>query len=180
MRKLDWSNIQASSDGGFEALPAGAYVAKITDAIDNEPRQYVEVIFDIAEGPKAGYYSDEFGKSHPYTHHFFMSYKQTALGMLKGRLEAIQKSNPGFDPFAAWDAGRLDIFKNRLVGINLQEEEYERRDGSIGTRLSVCQIVDAQQVREGKVKARPKKELQGKPAPTISTGGASDFDIPFD
>jgi hypothetical protein len=183
VRKLNWNSIQSSSDGGFEALPAGAYVAKIVDMVDNEQREYVEVVYDIAEGPKAGYYSDDWGKQHPYAHHFFMSYKQTALGMLKGRLEAIQKSNPGFDPFAAWDAGRLDIFHNRLVGINLQDEEYEKRDGEIGTRLNVCQVVDAQMVRDGKVKVREKKTMGGKmpssdnASPSISK--AADVDVPF-
>lgn len=182
MRSLNWNNIQASSDSGFEPLPAGPYVARIVEAIDNEPREYVEVVFDIAEGPKANYYSDEFGKSHPYTHHFFMSYKQTALGMLKGRLEAIQKSNPGFDPFAAWDSGRLDMFSNRLVGINLQEEEYYNRDNEVRTRLNVCQVVDAQMVRDGVIKARQKKELDYKPASGGLSSGASvvaDIDIPF-
>jgi hypothetical protein len=181
VKKLNWQNIQSSSDGGFEALPAGPYVAKIVDMVDKEDREYVEVVFDIAEGPKAGYYSDDWGKQHPYAHHFFMSYKQTALGMLKGRLEAIQKSNPGFDPFAAWDAGRLDMFVGRVVGINLQEEEYLNRDSEVRTRLNVCQVVQAQDVRDGKVKARPKKDLKNKPATsTNDTGVADDFDIPFD
>jgi len=182
MRSFNWNSITASSDGGFEALPAGPYVAKIVEVVDNEPREYVEVVFDIAEGPKAGYYSDDWGKAHPYSHHFFMSYKDTALGMLKGRLEAIQKSNPGFDPFAAWDAGRLDIFKGRLVGVNLQEEEYEKRDGGVGTRLNVCQVVDAQMVRDGKVKAREKKKLDGSPTTQqrgYASSNADGIDIPF-
>jgi hypothetical protein len=111
-----------------------------------------------------------------------MSYKDTALGMLKGRLEAIQKSNPGFDPFAAWDAGRLDMLKNRLVGINLQEEEYETRDGDVRTRLNVCQVVDAQKVRDGRVKVREKKLLNGGTARPTSQAKTYDdeIDIPFD
>ena len=188
MRSFNWNSIQSSSDGGFTPLPAGPYVARIVGMTDNESREYVEVVFDIAEGEHAGYYSDDWGKSHPYAHHFFMSYKDSALGMLKGRLEAIAKSNPGFDPFAAWDAGRLDIFANRLVGVNLQEEEYERNDGETGTRLNVCQVVDAQLVRDGKVKPRDKKPLGGgrvgggkvataSPSFAASAYGAS---IPFD
>lgn len=179
VRSLNWNTIQSSSEGGFEPLPAGGYVAKIIDMKDNENREYVEVVFDIAEGPKAGYYSDDFGKEHPYTHHFFLSYRDKALGMLKGRLEAIQRSNPGFDPFAAWDAGRLDMFVNRLVGINLQEEEYENRDGDIRTRLNVCQVIDAQTVRDGKVKVRQKKELAGKTPTSVAAAPADDFEIPF-
>ncbi len=182
MRSINWNNVQASSDGGgFAALPAGPYVARITSMEDNPAREYVEVVFDIAEGEHAGYYSDEWGKQHPYAHHFFMSYKESALGMLKGRLEAIASSNPGFDPFAAWDAGRVDMFTNRLVGINIQEEEYERKDGEVGTRLNVCQVVDAQRVRDGKVKPREKKALTKKPASSTQTTTAPAWngEIPF-
>lgn len=161
MRSVNWNNITASSDGGFTPLPAGPYVARLVELNDNESREYVEAVFDIAEGEHANYYSDDWGKSHPYAHHFFMSYKDSALGMLKGRLDAIAKSNPGFDPEAAWNAGRLDMFVGRLVGINLQEEVYERNDGEAGTRLNVCQVVNAQDVRDGKVKPRAKKELRG-------------------
>ena len=161
MRSVNWNNINATSDSGFTPLPASPYVARLVELKDNENKEYVEAIFDIAEGEHAGYYSDEWGKAHPYAHHFFMSYKDSALGMLKGRLDAIAKSNPGFDPEAAWNAGRLDMFVGRLVGINLQEEEYERGDGETGTRLNVCQVVNAQDVRDGKVKPRAKKELRG-------------------
>ena len=188
MRSVNWNNITASSDGGFTPLPAGPYVARIVGMTDNESREYVEVVFDIAEGEHAGYYSDDWGKSHPYAHHFFLSYKDSALGMLKGRLNAIAKSNPGFDPEAAWNAGRLDMFANRLVGINLQEEEYERNDGETGTRLNVCQVIDAQMVRDGKVKPRDKKPLGsgrvggGKVATSSPSFAASAMsaNIPFD
>ena len=183
MRSVNWNNITASSDGGFTPLPAGPYVARLTELTDNESREYVEVVFDIAEGEHAGYYSDDWGKSHPYAHHFFMSYKDSALGMLKGRLDALAKSNPGFDPEAAWNAGRLDMFVNRLVGINLQEEEYKRNDGETGTRLNVCQVVDAQLVRDGKVKPRAKKSLSGggsSPTTTKSDFVPYDGPIPFD
>lgn len=183
MRKVNWASVTASSDEGFEKLPAGPYVAVITDATDHEDKQYVEIVYDIAEGEHKGFYSDDWGKSHPYAHHIFMSYKDTALGMLKGRLEAIQSSNPGFDAFAAWDAGRLDMFRNRIVGINLQEEEYERNDGDTGVRLNVAQVVDAQKVRDGLVKTRERKTLDAKKAHVPTTQSEKDafnaIDIPF-
>ncbi len=193
MRSLNWNNITASADGGdFVKIEPGGYVARIVDMVDNEQREYVELVWDIAEGEHAGHYSDDWGKAHPYAHHLFMSYKDTALGMLKGRLEAIQRSNNGFDPFAAWDAGRLDMFRGRLFGINLQEEEYLTRDNEKRTRMNVCQVVDAQRVRDGRVKVRPLKTLDGTnaPAPKSSSGGsggqtsfastaAENVDIPF-
>lgn len=184
MRSVNWNNINATNDGGFTPLPAGPYVARLTELNDNESREYVEAVYDIAEGEHAGYYGDDWGKSHPYAHHFFMSYKDSALGMLKGRLDAIAKSNPGFDPEAAWNAGRLDMFVGRLVGINLQEEEYERNDGDTGTRLNVCQVVDAHLVRDGKIKPREKKALKGGSATqrqaAAQTVGAYNGPIPFD
>ena len=166
---IPWATTEASTDGGFEKLPAGPYVAKIVDMVDNDSKQYVELVFDIAEGEHANFYGDKWGKEHPFAHHIFLSYKDTALGMLKGRLQSIQESNPGFDPFAAWDAGRLDMFNGRILGINLQEEEYERNDGETGTRLTVCQVVPAQDVRDGKIKARDIKKLKGGAASTSTT-----------
>ena len=183
MRKVNWASVTASADGDFEKLPAGPYVAVITEATDNENKQYVEIVYDIAEGEHKGYYSTNWGKEHPLAHRIVLSYRDTALGMLKGRLEAIQASNPGFDAFAAWDAGRLDMFRGRLVGINLQEEEYERDKGGIGVGLDLVQVVDAQKVRDGLVKTRERKTLDAKKAhvPTTQAEKAAfnDVDIPF-
>lgn len=181
MKSFDWNSIKASTDE-FTPLPAGPYVARITDAVDYEQREYVEVIYDIAEGPHAGYYSDSWGKAHPYAHHFFMSYKDSAAGMLAGRLDSIERSNAGFDAHAAWNAGRLDMFVGRIVGINLQEEEYEGSDGEIRTRLNVCSVVDAERVRKGEVKARPKKTLGGggtRQAAQPAAPTVSDADLPW-
>ena len=188
-RAISWGNYEASADGGFEQIPAGGYVAKIVDMVDTPQKEYVELIFDIAEGDKAGYYSDDFGKKHPYTHRIFLSYKETAIPMLKGRMEAIQASNSGFDPFAAWDAGRFDMFTNRLLGINLQEEEYKNKYGEVNTRMTVCQVIPAQDVRDGKVKARALKKLdkggaQAATTPTMAPGSmaaqAAAIEVPFD
>lgn len=184
MRRLDWNNITATSDGEYSTLPAGGYVAKIVDMIDNDSKEYVELIWDINEGEHKDHYSDDWGKEHPYAHHIFLSYKEKALGMLKGRLEAIRDSNSGFDPFAAWDAGRLDMFRGRLLGINLQEEEYEKRDGGVGTRMNVCQVLSVDKVRNGEVKVKPKKTLDGtsqaKGSTTTSSSAYGETeDIPF-
>lgn len=181
MKRIDWAGTPASKDGDFERLPAGPYVATVTDAIDNAQREYVEVVYDIAEGERKGYYGDDWGRDHPYAHHFFLPYRtEGGQRMTKGRLEAIQASNAGFDPFAAWDADRLDMFRGRLVGINLQEEEFESSDGEVRTRLNVCQVVPAQDVRDGKVRARDVKRLPGSQRPSGDLADyAKDVSIPF-
>lgn len=170
-KQVSWGNINASRDGeGGSRIPAGPYVCRITQMVDNMQKEYVEVIYDIAEGEYANQYADEWGKSHPFAHHFYLSYKsEKAQSMTKGRLEVIQESNPGFDPFAAWDGNRLDMFVGRILGLNLQDEEYEY-NGEVKTRTNVCQVVPAQDVREGKIKTRDKKTLDNSAKP--STAGA--------
>ena len=61
------------------------------------------------------------------------------------------------------------MFAGRILGINIQEEEYERNDGETGTRLTVCQVIPAQDVRDGKIKARDIKKLKGGAASTSTT-----------
>lgn len=158
MRSINWNNVIAQSDGEFQRLPAGPYVCRIVAMQDVPDREYVSMVYDIAEGKHMGYYSDNWGQTHPNAHRVVLSYKERALGMLKGRLDAIAMSNPGFDPFAAWDAGRLDMFTNRIVGLNLREEEYEW-DGETKVRMSAFQVVDAARVRSGEIKPAPRKTL---------------------
>lgn len=181
MPKISWGQYEATTDnGGFEKLPAGAYVARIMSAEYKPEKNYAEVVFDIAEGEHAGFYGDEWGKSHPYAHHFFMSYKDSALRMTKGRLLAISESNPGFDALAASDADRFDLFTGRLVGLNLQEEEYRGNDGDVKTRLNVCQVVPVQDVRDGKVQPRSIKKLAAQASVSAATAATVSYeDVPF-
>lgn len=124
MKSVKWESVEASSDGDYPKVEPGAYVGVITGMEDNEAREYVTCLFDIAEGPLKGHFSDRFFSDKPWAHSMTLSYKDSVLGMLKQRLETIQACNPGFDPFAAWDAGRLDMFNGRKVGLVMREEEY--------------------------------------------------------
>lgn len=124
MRSVNWGSVEASSEGGFARIEPGAYAGVITSVEDVPSKEYVRVLFDIDDGPFKGYFGDGFYADKPWAHNVIMSYKDSALGMLKGRLETIQACNPGFDPFAAWDAGRLDMFSGRKVGLVFREEEY--------------------------------------------------------
>lgn len=124
MRNVNWGSVDAKTDGEFARIEPGAYVGCIGSMEDVPSNEYVRLLFDIMEGPHKGYFSDGFYADKPWAHSLIMSYKDSALGMLKGRLETIASCNPGFDPFAAWDAGRLDMFAGRKVGLVFREEEY--------------------------------------------------------
>ena len=160
MQKRNWQRPTQVGDADFKRLAPGPYVAKVIAAEDFEEKEYFHLVYDIAEGPDAGFYSDAWGVEHPLAHRIVMSYKDTAMNMLEGRLNAIDASNQGFDSRSALDANRFDMFVGRLVGINLQEEEYRKNDGTIGTRLNVAQVVSAQDVRDGNIKVKDKKLLQ--------------------
>lgn len=124
MRNVNWGSVDAKTEGEFARIEPGAYVGCIGSMEDFPSKEYVQMLFDIIEGPHKGYFSDGFYANKPWAHNMILSYKDKALGMLKGRLETIAACNPGFDPFAAWDAGRLDMFAGRKVGLVLREEEY--------------------------------------------------------
>lgn len=124
MRKVNFDNIEASEEGSYKQLPAGAYVCTIMEANDYEKREYVELLVDIIDGEYKDYFSDRFYADKPWAHRIIMSYKDTALGMLKGRLQTIAKCNPGFDAEAAWNGGALQKFTGKAVGVVFRQEEY--------------------------------------------------------
>ena len=124
MRPLNLDNVKAVVEGEYSTLPAGAYACVINDVKDNEKKEYLTVLFDITVGEHEGYFSEDFYKDKPWAHQMILSYKDTALGMLKGRLETITACNPGFDAVAAINAGRFDMLKDKAVGIVFRQEEY--------------------------------------------------------
>lgn len=125
-RKVNWTEVESSNEGGeYKRLTAGAYVCTITKAEDRKDRENVQLLVDIAEGEFEGYFSDSFYNGKDWAHNVILSYRTPkGLGMTKGRLEAIQACNPGFDPFAAWDGDRMDMFVGRKVGVVFRDEEY--------------------------------------------------------
>lgn len=180
MRSFDFNNIQETTEGQREPLPAGGYVVRIVDMYDVPEKDYVKLVWDIAEGPRAGEFDSQWGRNNEWAHVIYMSYSDKALGFLKGRLKAISESNAGFDAMAAWNGGRLDMFRGRLFGVNLREEEYVKDDGSIGSSLKVCQVIKADDVRQGKVMAWEKKTADAPVKPSTATGSYDNIVIPFD
>ena len=124
MRSINWSSVEERTEGAFDQLEAGAYVCSIQSVEDVPAKEYARVLVDVADGARRGFFSDAFYADKPWAHSITLSYKDRALPFLKGRLKVIEACNPGFDPFAAWDAGRLDMFCGRKVGVVFRAEEY--------------------------------------------------------
>ena len=182
MRALgqEYMYTEASTGGDFERLPAGGYVCKITKVEDhgNEAKPYLRVVYDIAEGEYAQFYSDDWGKDNEWAHDMRQYYTTAAFGIFKGFLKAVDISN-GTAFEAAAETG-LDERKmvGLLIGLIIGEEEYESNDGSIKTRLRVRGARPVQNIREGKFKQPELKKLPVE-TPTIPPTPLDVDDIPF-
>lgn len=124
MRQLNLNSIKAKAEGEFKNITPGAYACIITEVTDNENKEYLDALFDIQVGEFEGYYSSDFYKDKPWAHHMILSYKEKALPIFKGRMEAITECNTGFDAVAALDAGQYKMLEGKVIGIVFREEEY--------------------------------------------------------
>ena len=171
----------ASSGGGdFQRMGAGGYVTEIqavrTDAVDT--RQYVKLIFDIAEGELAGKFSDDYwaGEDRDWGHQFFMSWKN--MQAFKNVIGCLDESNPGFDALAAFEADNGSMFIGKKLGIVFGEEEYLANDGTVKTRLGFGRAKSVQDIRDGRFKVPPLKKLpEDAAAPAAPADTYSD--VPF-
>jgi hypothetical protein len=138
MKKLDLSNVEAMEPNERERIEAGGYVVRIIDIDDHEDREFLWMVFDIAEGAHKDFYTKDANKEYyadkPNKHGILFSYKSTlsdaAKRMLKGKLKLFTDSNPGFDAESAWNACKPEMFIGRTIGIvaGCEEYVYEGRD----------------------------------------------------
>ena len=196
----DYENATASTGGGeFQRMGAGGYVVQIqavrTEGKDGYGRtidyvgakDYVKLVYDIAEGDLAGKFSDDYwaGEDKDYAHQIFLSWKN--MGAFKGNIQALDESNHGFDALAAFQADRWELFIGKKVGIVVGDEEYRGNDGTVKTRLGFPRLKSVQDIRAGKFRVPELKKLkdddQGYNAAPASTPApdASVYDetIPF-
>ena len=178
-----------NASGSRERLKPGGYVVRITAVKDNEKKECLELLFDITEGPAAGYYSDVFFDDKPYAHRLFRSYKEAALGMFKRFTEAVDASNGTHFTEQVKTGLKEDQLVGKVLGIVLAEEEYINNRGEVARRLydDVRQDMPAEKIRAGEYvvpdikKYKPKEESAAPVAPDQpqETGIIPDPDIPF-
>lgn len=182
MRKINWGAVEEAKD--FERLASGGYVCKIVSVLDNPQREYLKVVMDVAEGEFKNYGAEaEKRNNNDWSYiRMFRSYKESAQGMFKGFLSALEKSNPNFK------ADTFDGDENKLVGlfigIVLGFEEYEKRDLTIGIRTYVKTVTTVEKIHNHEYKVPDLKKLETK-APQQKTASipaapvVDDDDCPF-
>ena len=158
MRPIKGYN-DAQASGEFERLAAGGYVIKITDIEDDPKKEYLRITYDIAEGPEAGRYKNE-NPDNAYRHQFIRSYKETALGMFKAFIKAVDESNgTKFDEIIEAKGFNEQLLVGKVLGVVFGYEEYEANDGNVKERLRVASCMSADRIRKGDFKVPELKKL---------------------
>lgn len=78
------------SAGGFADIEPGAYKLRITKVEPMERQEYARVYWDVADGPHKGAYAKS-----GFPPSDVISWKESAYGMLKGKLHRLSQCNPG-------------------------------------------------------------------------------------
>lgn len=189
MINVDLSNVKPSGNGDYKRLSPTGYVCRIKKVENNDAKEYLKIYFDVAEGDEAGYAADietSFG-NWPRACTLIRSYKTSALGMFKGFIETVQKSNNGY----TWNNDENTLV-GKLVGIVLREEAYIGQDKTSGldtekTRLAADCTTTIDKIREGAFRVRDRKPLSDEdlqkltPFSDVPAGytDVTDEDLPF-
>lgn len=172
----------------YDEPGAGGYICKIVDATIEHEKRYVLLNLDIAEGKYANYYQRLEDRAGFWGLKYYASYKETVLNKFIKMCATFETCNPGFsfDPMRGGGAD-VDTLKGKTIGITIGYEEYEKRDGTIGTRPYIGTCTEIKKIKNGKFKVPEEKRIH-KPQQVTGTEdfmqvpeGTDDTEtIPFD
>lgn len=168
---------------GGSMLPAGGYVCRITGVEDVPSREYVWIVYDVAEGEYAGRYAG-MSADEAWKHRFTRSYKDSAEAMFADFISRLEESNRGRFSVDAWSRGGCNPaqFIGLEIGLVFGEERYTKNNGDDATRTVVSYVTAAQDIRNGDFKVPAPKDRREKVAATPAPSAASsiyDEPVPF-
>ena len=173
-KNTQWTEV--SSANSSTMLPAGGYVATITDVEDVESKEYLRFTYDIAEGEHKGFFEAD---DRVYVHQFVRSYKDSAAGFMKQFLECIEDSNAKFK-LDGWDNNINDL-KGKLIGIIVQREDYTNKSGEDRARMNVEGFAKADDIRNNRFKLPEPKDSRKSKTDSDNAGKSSDTPVqPYD
>lgn len=171
----------------FEKIQPGAYVVKIQRAeeIEGQYGSRLNLVFDIAEGDFANYYTEQYKSSNfenaKYKGNFAIflpkddgsEHDEKTLRRLKTSIGIIEDSNPGFH--WDWDEKKLS---GLVVGMTFQDKEWEY-NGKTGFTAQPYGLVTADDARNGKAKIPNPKTLSGANQNAFKELDDDNSDLPF-
>lgn len=189
-RPTNWENTQAYGD--FEPLELGGHICKIMSVEETKSRagkDMIKISLDIAEGEQAGYYAEQYRNDNRNPKKWGCIVYQlleddngnTNRGF-KTFVNAVEKSNPGFNSDNIWDDNFCGYFKNKLIGGVFGREQYENSKGDLKWSTKCVQFRDIETIRKG-VPIPEDKYLEGTKPATSSNNDFADMplddDLPF-
>lgn len=168
----------------FEVLDPGVYICKVVQVKDDPDKEYLYVEYDIAEGEHAGYYERLSDRAGFWGGRVWLSYKDKAQSIFSRAIKAINVSNPGyvFNPFEDGKNADEKTLIGKTFAIVLHEEEYDKNDGSVGTRLSASAtaFITLDQAKEGKFNKKLLDKVSRRQEQASSEGGPEFLEISSD
>lgn len=159
MKKINnWENIQEFTT--FKRLKPSGYICKILKVEDHPDKEYLKIYFDINRGEDKGYFKSQFEKDTrkerkwPNAGTFIRSYKDSAASMFKGFINAIERSNKGYQ----WNFDEKTLV-NKVVGLIIADEQYQNQKGQVRVRNYVAAVRSIETIEKGEYEIPALKEL---------------------
>lgn len=175
MKIMNWDLIEENKP--ITMLEPGGYVCRITAVQDVPEREYMWIIYDVAEGPQAGIYAN-LPISDDWKHRFTRSYKESAAGMFKAFFKRIEESNRGFK----WGGQNEHEFVGKEIGLVFGKELYTNDKGEDKERTVVSYVCASQDIRNGDFKVPEVKDRRTQVASSGAAGTGGYYDntaVPF-
>ena len=189
-----YNDVNAATPGEFSQLPAGGYVCRIINAEITKSKAGNEMLvlfIDVAQGDFAGYFKAEYDRVKNFTPNRWVNsgtYRQLLFdnagrvsSFFKGLMTCFEKSNPNFK--LNINIFEAETLRGKLIGFVFAEDEYQKQNGDVGTRISAKFPKTVEDIQIGNFKVPDKKKLQ--PAKSDSSGDifagtpVTQDDLPF-
>lgn len=183
----NYANTQRATADGFNRLPAGNYVIKIMqveELTSKTGKPMVCVSYDIAEGEQKDFYANAYkadtredkkwgGRTWIVTE----DNEGNCSRGFKSFTECIEESNAGFT--IPWGEGFAKSLKNKLVGVQMRDEEYLTNKGDYRMSAKVAYWNTADDIRNGKCSELMPKYLDHSAPKFEDVAAGIDEDLPF-
>lgn len=159
MKRIEnWDSIVESTS--FKRLTPNGYIVKILNVEDYPEKEYLKIYFDIVKGNDKGYFKKQYDgdtrkeRKWPNAGTFIRSYKDSAASMFKGFINAIEKSNKGYQ----WNFDEKTLV-NKVVGLIIADEQYQNQKGQVRVRNYVAAVRSVETIEKGEYEIPALKEL---------------------
>lgn len=141
--------------GEFKGLTIGVKPIRIIEVIDNDEKEYLEILFDIAAGPEKDFFTNKsVNSTWDFNAKFYRSYKDSALSFFKSFITAVEKSNEGYS-FAKTE-GDVSKLVGKVLYATFENHEIPTVDDEgkprVVVKINSNKLRSMEAFKEGKIK----------------------------